>query len=285
MSESLTFTIGDVSISIEGEVRKGDWKILPVYRPFIRPGGPDISLCLHVGPFSNSVGKKIFECPPVWALYRQNGTSVIKLFHEYPGVARTLVFPSYFERADLYFEDESGPFIDPFYGPTLEILMVNYLAQGKGVIVHACGIAKAGRGLLFVGESGAGKSTLARLWHQESGVEILGDDRIIVRKRGDQFWAYGTPWHGDAEFALPRAVKLERIFFLRQNQENAMRAVKGVDPVSRFLTCSFPPLWDHAGMEYTLELFNELSADVTCQELAFKRDRTSLDFINKIISA
>jgi serine kinase of HPr protein (carbohydrate metabolism regulator) len=95
----------------------------------------------------------------------------------------------------------------------MELLMVNYLAQERGVIIHGCGIEKNGKGILFVGESGAGKSTLAKLWDQEDGVDVLSDDRIIVRKKGEQFWMYGTPWHGDAKFASPETVRLERILF------------------------------------------------------------------------
>jgi ABC-type nitrate/sulfonate/bicarbonate transport system ATPase subunit len=61
--------------------------------------------------------------------------------------------------------------------------MVNYLAQSDSMIVHACGVDYEGKGILFVGESGAGKSTLTKIWNQEPGVEILSDDRIIVRKK------------------------------------------------------------------------------------------------------
>ena len=48
-----------------------------------------------------------------------------------------------------------GQFIDPFFGPIIELLMINYLAQGYGLIIHACGIEYDSKGLLFAGESGA----------------------------------------------------------------------------------------------------------------------------------
>ena len=35
---------------------------------------------------------------------------------------------------------------------------------------------------LFVGHSGAGKSTTTRLWTAREDVEVLSDDRIIVRR-------------------------------------------------------------------------------------------------------
>ena len=48
-----------------------------------------------------------------------------------------------------------GQFIDPFFGPIIELLMINYLAQGYGLIIHACGIEYDSKGMLFAGESGA----------------------------------------------------------------------------------------------------------------------------------
>ena len=279
MSGNLQITIGEVSISIEGDVQGGDEEIVPAYGPFIGPGKTDVRLRLHQGLPDTLVGKKAFDCPPIWSLYRENGNSVIKIYHQFSGLERTLVLPCSLEKADLYFADKSGRFIDPFYGPTMELLMVNYLAQGRGVIIHSCGIARNGRGSLFVGESGAGKSTLAKMWHQKDGVEVLSDDRTIVRKKGHQFWMYGTPWHGEAKFGSPGRVRLERIFFIRHGQNNSIKEINGIDPVSQLLTSSFPPYWDPQGMAFTLEVFTDLTARVPCQELVFKPERSAIDHV------
>ena len=90
---------------------------------------------------------------------------------------------------------------------------------------------------------------------------------------------YGTPWHGDAKFASPGAVRLERIFLLRKGAKNSIKESIGIDPVSRFLTCSFPPLWDSQGMAFTLEIFNDLIATVPCQELAFKPEKSAIKMV------
>ncbi len=279
MSKNLKIRIGDVSISIEGDVQKSPWEIAPAYRPFIGPGKTDISLRLHQGLPDTLVGEKVFDCPPIWSLYRQDETSFIRIFDDLSGLERTLVLPPHLESADLYFADKSGPFLDPFYGPTMELLMVNYLAQGRGVIIHSCAIARKGRGILFVGESTAGKSTLAKMWDQENGFDVLSDDRTVVRKKGHQFWMYGTPWHGEAKFGSPRGVRLERIFFLRHGQKNSIKEIKGIDPVSQLLTCSFPPYWDPQGMAFTLEIFTDLAADIPCQSLSFRPERSAIDHV------
>ena len=282
MSKNLKITIAEVTISIEGDVQRGDEEIVPAYGPFIGPGKTDVRLRLHQGLPDTRIGEKAFDCPPIWSLYRENGTSVIKIYQELSGQERTLVLPRRLETADLYFVNKSGQFNNPFYGPTMELLMVNYLAQGRGVIIHSCGIARNGRGILFVGESGAGKSTLAKMWHQESGVDVLSDDRIIVRKKRHQFWMYGTPWHGDARLASPRGVRLERIFFIRHGQNNSIKEIKGIDPVSQLLTSSFPPYWDPQGMAFTLEVFTDLTARVPCQELAFRPEKSAIDLVERM---
>ena len=274
--------IGEVSFSIEGDARTADWEIPLAYRPFVQPGAGDIGLHLHRGIPDNLTGEKVFESPPVWGLYRKDDTSIIKISDALSGVERILVFPSPFETAHLYFPEQSGRFDDPFYGPTMELLMVNYLAQDRGAIVHACGIERKGGGILFVGNSGAGKSTMATMWAQESPDDVLSDDRIIVRKKGDRFRMYGTPWHGDASFVSPRGVTVERVFFLRHGQENSIEEIKGIDSVSRLITCSFLPHWDPRGMAFSMGFFTDLAAHVPCCEFTFKPDTTAIELVKEI---
>jgi hypothetical protein len=279
MSNNLTIRIGGVAISVEGEV---SGEITPAYLPFIGSGKTDISLRLHRGIPDIEVGEKVFESPPIWTLYRENGNTVIRLFPEMGDLQRILLLPHHLEDADLHFAGNCTRFMEPFFGPILELLLMHYLAQARGVILHACGIVVEDRGILFLGESGAGKSTLARMWGQENGVNILSDDRVIVREKGHEFRAYGTPWHGEASFGSPGEAKLERIFFLSHGNENSFKEMKKLDVLSHLLTCSFPPLWDSQGMELTLELFNQLATQVPCQELSFRPEKSVLALVKRI---
>jgi hypothetical protein len=279
MPSNLAIKIGNVTISIGGEV---SGEIAPAYLPFIGQGKTDISLRLHRGIPNMVVGEKVFESPPIWTLYRENGDSVIRLFPEMADLQRTLLLPHHLKHADLYFANASTRFIDPYFGPTIELLLMHYLAQQRGVILHGCGIVIEERGILFLGESGAGKSTLARMWHQENGVDILSDDRVIVRKQGREFRVYGTPWHGEAAFGSHGEARLERIFFLSHGKENSVKDMEGLDPVLHFLTCSFPPLWDTQAVEFALELFSQLAAQVPCQKLTFRPEKSALTLVKKI---
>jgi hypothetical protein len=74
-------------------------------------------------------------------------------------------------------------FVSPLEYPLDELLIMHRLTQEKAIELHGSGIVRAdGMGNLFVGHSGAGKSTTTRLWTEREDVEVLSDDRIIVRR-------------------------------------------------------------------------------------------------------
>jgi hypothetical protein len=283
MIENTQFSIGDITISIVGGLALTALEIPSAYRPFIDNGRTDVTLRLHEKILVPTVGEKIFDSPPIWSLYRTNGTSTLRIFEKMPGCGRTLVLPQNIENSNLYFDDPAGNYCTPFYGPTMELLMVNYLAQGRGVIIHGCGIKQDDRGLLFVGESGAGKTTMARIWSRESDVEVLSDDRTLIRKKDDHFVMYGTPWHGEGKFGSPGSVKLDQIFFIKHAQENSILKSNNAHSVTQFLQCSFPPFWDAAGMEYSMDVFSDLVAAAPCRMLSFKQDGSIIDFVDNLL--
>jgi len=280
MPTSIDLTIGDVAISITGSPQIEDWKTSPSYLPFVADNEPDIQVNLMRGEPENGAAKKFFGSYPIWDLYRSDRSSIIKFYDDMPGLSRALAFKANLKEADLYFPAGTDQFIHPFYGPVLELLMINYLAQSRGTIIHSCGIKLGDKGILFVGESGAGKSTLAKLWHQAEDVDILSDDRTIVRKKDGKYWIYGTPWHGEAKFGAPYAAKLDRIYFIQHGAANSARQMRSAEPVQNLLTCSFPPYWDPEGMEFTMDFFSDMTATLPCYELFVKPDMGVVDYIN-----
>jgi hypothetical protein len=93
-----------------------------------------------------------------------------------------------------------GYSLAPLDYPLDELLIMHRLTQEKAIELHGSGIVRPdGTGNLFVGHSGAGKSTTTRLWTEREDVEVLSDDRIIVR-RDEPRSEVGTPFgdHGSA---------------------------------------------------------------------------------------
>ena len=93
---------------------------------------------------------------------------------------------------------------------------------------------------------------------------------------------YGTPWHGEAPFASPRAVPLAGIFFLRHGPTNTAEPIARIDAVSRLITCSFLPHWDAEGMAFSMDFFTDLAAHIPCYEFTFKPDKTAIELVKEI---
>jgi hypothetical protein len=221
----------------------------------------------------------------VWSLYHLDGRNVFVL-RSPPSNAqpyRVAVFDAEYRRGTVHsqtLDPELSPddlLPNPLEYPLSEVLMVCLLARERGVMVHACGIDDDGRGYLFAGNSTHGKSTLARLWKDRG--TVLNDDRIVLREREGRFWMYGTPWHGDYTGVSPHGVPLEKVFFLRHDVTTNARPQTGVVAASKLLARCFPPLWDEAGMAYTLDLLGRLVADVPCYDLGFLPDGEVVDFV------
>jgi hypothetical protein len=276
--------IADITICFDRNGIDFGIELAPAYRPFFVDSQPDLITHLKDDIPDFSLKEVLFDAAPVWTLYREGGRAIIKVFpeEEIPFLERMLVFDSRFRSADLYIRPNtlySSLPLDPLMFPVGELLMINFLASNRGVILHSCGIEIGGEGFLFVGISGAGKSTLASMWEKEGNVTILSDDRIIVRKIDGAFWMYGTPWHGDVKLASPRGVPLKKVFFIRHDVENAVKKLAGIEAVSKYLVCSFPPFWNPEGMQFTLSFLSDLSSRVPGYDLGFLPDSTAIDFV------
>jgi hypothetical protein len=167
--------------------------------------------------------------------------------------------------------------------PLDELLLINYLAQGRGVDIHACGlIDSSGQGHLFVGQSGAGKTTMARLWQDDPSVTILSDDRIVLRHLDGRIWMYGTPWHGEAMLTSPARSPLWRIYVLSRGIKNELVSMKESEGVARLFACCFPPFYSQQGLAFTLDFFEQLVKAVPCYELKFVPDKHVVEYIKKL---
>src|SRR5271169_6137240 len=132
-----------------------------------------------------------FSSGGVWSAYLSStGT---QFYFSSPAVGKVPYkaawFDPGFERGHVVLNRSAIPAgrpIFPLEYPLDELVMMHRLALGEGVEVHALGLSdKDGSGYLFLGHSGAGKSTTARLWMEQPGVQMLSDDRIIIRKHKD----------------------------------------------------------------------------------------------------
>lgn len=102
------------------------------------------------------------------------------------------------------------------------------LARQGGLLVHASSAVRNGRAFLFAGVSGAGKTTISRLAPPDA--MLLTDEISYLRREGDTYVAYGTPFAG--ELAKPGEnvhAPLAALHLLAQGPENKIEPVGEAD--------------------------------------------------------
>jgi hypothetical protein len=283
--ELVRIEIAEIVISVLGHQPREDHYLPPSYQYFMSESEPEI--VIHTrrdGPTLHSLEDRdrVFDSGSSWALYEQDGRYALLLgassFSSEPyGIA---LFDSEIRQIDVFLQPEqlpNGLLPDPLQFPLGEVLMVCLLAQGRGLMVHACGVNDGGQGYLFAGQSTHGKSTMARQWQDEA--LVLNDDRIVLRQREGRFWMYSTPWHGDHTGISAQAVPLDKLFFLRHDRTNCARRRQGVAAASMLLARSFPPLSDADGMRFTLDFCAQLVDAVPCFDLGFVPSKDVLDTV------
>jgi hypothetical protein len=233
---------------------------------------------------TDPTGEKLFDSGVVWRLYRERDDFVFSFTSTATGPApyRIARFNPSFTSGRIWLNRaclQNDAVLEPLEYPLDELLMINLLARGRGVEVHACGVIdQGGAAYVFAGPSEAGKSTMARLWHGERAT-VLSDDRVILRVRDGQVRVYGTPWHGEQDFACAASAPLERLFFLEQGRANGVRPIKGVEAAARLVACSFAPFHDAAGLDFTLDLLERIVDYVPCFVLTFVPEPSVVSFV------
>lgn len=276
MQKELKLRIADIVISVIFEDKIQSSKVDGSYEYFLTNSKPDISFYTRYGYIPKSkLGEKVFDAGTTWSFYQNNGKYILKTS------SKAVILESDFRCGDIYIraQGRKRKVEYPLNYPLGEVLMINLLAQKRGVMIHSCGVSSKGQGLLFVGTSQMGKSTMANLWKSEKEVTILNDDRMIIRKKNACFWIYGTPWHGNVKVCSPEKAPLEKVFFLKHAGKSIVKKLSPLEATSRLIVCSFPTFWDKKGMEFTLKFCAELAKRIPCYELGFVPDESILDFV------
>ncbi len=95
----------------------------------------------------------------------------------------------------------------------------------NAMVLHSSALVYDGRAYLFSAESGVGKSTHTRLWQQAFGdkVDIINDDKPVIRMENDSCTVYGTPFDGGSGIAQNKSAPLKAIIFIERGEENSIR--------------------------------------------------------------
>jgi hypothetical protein len=248
-----------------------------LYSPFIKPpaqGSFRVPVTIEFNKSCHTeVFPKIFENQGPWTSVYGNGedyiiTRDVSVSDEHSFSVR---FNKRFEDVKICHNGKLAEvYVDnPFSYPLDQLLLIHVLAWHEGVLLHSAAFDCNGKAYMFAGRSGAGKSTLSRQL-KSSGYEVLSDDRVAVRKMQNTFWAFGTPWSGDAHIALNKGLPLAGIFFISHGVENTITELTSAEAAERFMPVTSIPFYDKEATLNILAFCEDIVVHIPAYELCFK---------------
>jgi hypothetical protein len=234
-----------------------------------------------------SAGKPHFDSGAVWTLFSKHDDEEIVFDFTSPTLGsrpyKRMYVDRSFSNARIVLSKELLQHhltVLPLEYPADELLITNYLAAGLGVEVHGCGLVDSETGgHLFLGHSGAGKSTTTKLWQSLRNPRILSDDRIILRLHNGELWMYGTPWHGEAAFAMPGKARINRIFLLEHGAANGFTPLSRSLAVGEMFARCFPPFHSASGLARTVSFLDRILDAVPCYRFQFVPNAGAVDAV------
>lgn len=289
------YRIGNMTIQLKSELPIHESTYHLKFKAFETDGpGEDNIAIRHI--FSNleldiaRLGKSIFLNPP-WGIYRIGshwiyvciGSGVPR--KSYPQIG---IFNADFSDNCFYNNQtkkklfQEGGITSLSLMPTDQLLLAQALALRKGCYFHASGIIYNRQGLLFMGHSGAGKSTIVSLLRER--VEILCDDRIIVREIGRRFNIFGTWSHGDIPLISPSSAPLKAMLFLEKSTENKLVPLTDSRQIiGKLLAFLIKPFPTQAWWLQSLTLLERIASRVPAYYLNFRKDSGIISTIKDLV--
>lgn len=294
MAERLQLCIADLTMGLVSAFPRLTGGALEKFcAPFDSKRGADLELTVACGKLPRVKPEAwLFDAfsPHRWRLARADGDYVFEVFdtrspHARFQVARADPAWSTVEvhtRPVGFVRGEQAWSLDRLMQPLGQLLLIQHLSRGRGVLLHGLGVIDRGQGLVFVGHSGAGKSTLANLYAESAaGVTVLNDEHIAVVKRGERFWVFSTPWPGAHSRVCPRGAPIRRIYVLEHDRTNRRIAEHPARICALLAQQMFLPFWNREALAWALRLAEELIGAIPSCRLGFVNDARVIEFLRK----
>jgi hypothetical protein len=163
------------------------------------------------------------------------------------------------------------------------LLQMFMFLKKDGLIVHG-GVIQSNKSVLVVsGNSGAGKSTIANLIksHLNFSATQIADDRFIMRKHGNDIYAFGNPFDTKLERNKNVYVPIGNFLFLRHGKSNTIRQLNSKDAAINFFKVFMLPYWDIDLLKWSVGYIETLLKFIPCFEYYFLPDESSVEFLIK----
>lgn len=161
----------------------------------------------------------------------------------------------------------------------LLMFLYSYLVTRGALLFHSSLVDYNGRGIMFVGPSGIGKTTQAELWNKYQNADILNGDMVLIRKKGDGFFGYGTPWHGSSPYFQNKKVKIKAVVALSQSEKNSLKKLSDFELLESVSDQVFFPYWYSQAIDSCLSSLDSFLTSVPVYHMSCRADRDSVTLL------
>lgn len=161
------------------------------------------------------------------------------------------------------FGDENIAYMESAYQFYLQLIHYD------GFYLHSSAVVREGRVYLFSGPCRVGKSTHTRLWQKAFGEEayVINDDKPALRRMGDTWYAYGTPWCGKDGINKNEKAPLAGVCFLKQGKENKIRRLSALEAMQKILGQTIYKFDESGKLDKLLKSLESFLAEIPVFEL------------------
>lgn len=151
-------------------------------------------------------------------------------------------------------------------------LCLKALEHGAMFLHSAC-IAVDGEAYCFTADSGTGKSTHIRLWKKLFGDKavIVNGDKPLLRKNGDRFYVYGTPWCGKEGWNENIGVPIKALCLITRSEENKIEPMDGFNVIFTVIRQTLQPRTE-TELDIILDIMDDLLSSVPMYKLGCNMD-------------
>ena len=109
------------------------------------------------------------------------------------------------------------------------------------LLIHGSALAIEENGVLFIAPSGTGKSTHARLWREMFGdrVEMINDDKPLLKISDRELKLYGTPWNGKHRLGKNISAPLKAVYKIERGEKNSIRKLERSEALSQLISQTY----------------------------------------------